>query len=774
MAKVLFLSNLDLATGLENPEAYKGLAHVMPNNLDAMIVEGAPARLPDAYQRRKQHYFQIMVKDILKKYGEVVFNKIVKSRETFGYFEYDDESLDKNKRKNDKKFKKMSGKEKIMDEQAQEKLKELQEFQENNKTIDKKTDMVEIGRYELHPLIKKAKSARILYVAGWADYYNVEDDIGQMMVDLRSDNAAETLQAMEELESTRGSVVKEQIRAVEKELSALKKRRDQNKGDDIDVLENKLSNLRNNLKDRTSFINQLKNEVRNANKFKMTKHYKIGTEEYMQILDSSVSDYYRRIILPMFDIGNFDKVYRYVSEDVKIGEELFEISYDRGQAQGTGQPLISSIQRGASATKMKTLREEGRNIPDVIVNARGKGGFKVYVEKKPKSFDPTYLIQLPPFWDEDYLKSALNKMTKTWHTGMYDKHFASGAVLYEKRKDKTVAFDFYSQKLLKDLYNDENIKAKMNGKPLKIEVISDTHIGAPNDLKEGRLSNYELMDAIMYHQRKNGLPNILVMGGDMLHGLHRNEIVSDFAGKVPMAYEKDMAEGNKTLSMDTLRQNLYGKLINGVDYQVREFKLRYVPYIHEVLANGGEVVIVSGNHYGKSYTFPGDEATAISNLIDIKYENQIHTISGSANGAGSVIVKGLNIYGVHKSRSGSDEVDGLMNHLVGAGEMGIDFAFSGDKHRPGIGHANNIPFVTAPGLQPIYAYVKGMGKSEVSRGVINAYLQPGVKGYTKFEFVMDDALNNAFLEGVENGKITVPYSNNKAEVVKYFNTIWQN
>ncbi len=737
MTKVALISNTECGTILDSPKAIEGFTEIVPENVDALVIAGMMPRIPRVYGTRNEHFLRLLEPRIDKKYGSGVAKKINDARS--GGVSYIYESGTSNG---------SPGK--------------------ANKGVAYPEDLIEIAQFEFRPLIIKT-NAPVHYVTSTNDYMNVHD----VKVNLMYQFSKDTRKHLEELEflgELRRSVLEAKKIELDKKIKELKdleaelnpKETTELDKESVERLEHEIKNrskeittLETGYKSFDKYVGQIREEKEKAGFVGLTKQFRLKSDQYKQILENAIEKYYT-LYNGAFNIANL-YIHRHYDELIDVGGGVkFSLAYNRNTIN-SDTPVKNGIKRNVSRLKLNHLR--GGNFPDVVMEAYSKGGFKVYVEQKPESEDPSYLVQLPPFWDTDALNTARDKFIKTWHTKMLDDPLASGAVLYEKDDKKgVVSFDFYSHELLGKIAEGENRGEKAKGKQekmLKIEVISDLHLGSPNYLDAGCMSNYEMLEAIMKYQTENGLPDILVLGGDMMHGHHKQEIMTEHPAKTVKEYEDALDSGDKEVRREALRELLYGKLENSLSKQKRDFRLRYIDrYVNKVLEKGGDVIIVSGQHYDKTVNFAESEADEIANMINPLYSDRVHVVSGSGNGAGFHKVKGLDIFTVHQSTKGSDELDGLQKHTMGIGKK-VDLAVCGDRHRGGVSYANDTAFVSAFGLQTPYTAVTSWGLSRASRGIINVYMNPDNKGYAKYEFVTDDVIGKVW-NGMKSKGYDVP------------------
>ena len=456
------------------------------------------------------------------------------------------------------------------------------------------------------------------------------------------------------------------------------------------------------------------------------------------VFDSYVSD--------LSGILDSLKIMPYSENTIRVGGVSMNVAHNHHASS-------SQLLKSGLGARMKR-RSIGPTV-DIDIEGHHGGGLRVQPVAKGResSQDITYYVQLPTFQDESLLDAARRKYSlNNVHTKRLDymPQRANGATIMELDKGQGVAsVEFIDSSSLK--YGAMSA-SKSKKKELKIEVISDVHIGAPNP--PGVVSNYELVDAAIKYQERTGLPDAVIVGGDILHGSlphgQDNRVYADVPAKIQKEVEKiqksrRLSKSEKLKQIEqTYRKASYAMPLTNISKQKEEVKKRLIPYWEKVLENGGDLVLVSGNHYNKSLNMKDDEARNIATMLPEKYEAQIHVIDGGNYGVGQSRVKNaLDLYAIHKTCKGPDIPGGLMNHINKSG-VSVDLAVSGHYHQPGMGHANGTLFVCAPSMQPMGDYADSIGATASLRGIMNVYMKPGAGGAkarsTRTEFVLDKAL----------------------------------
>jgi hypothetical protein len=284
---------------------------------------------------------------------------------------------------------------------------------------------------------------------------------------------------------------------------------------------------------------------------------------------------------------------------------------------------------------------------------------------------------------------------------------------------------------------------------VKAEVHSDTHIGTGNNLDDW--SNYELLEACIMDSNAKGLPQILVFGGDMVEGalgsklneyVARNYIdqqeflrrVEDKAGLSPK--ERIAAR------MEYMQRQMYASPVTVIEEQVN----RLAPLIRhavDVVSAGGDVVLVSGNHYNQTHRNEHmDEATHLAKDIRLlggfgQNHPRIHVFYGGWQGSGEVTVSGVPLFGIHKGKGTKDKITGFMDHRIKQKRPGF-FYVEGHYHTPVFGKDLAGVFLAAPSIAPLISFVD------------QAALKAGTRGYSRVDFFVDDQDRHKFRAKITN------------------------
>jgi hypothetical protein len=306
---------------------------------------------------------------------------------------------------------------------------------------------------------------------------------------------------------------------------------------------------------------------------------------------------------------------------------------------------------------------------------------------------------------------------------------------------------------------------------VRAEVHSDTHIGTGNNLDDW--SNYELLEACIQDSNERGLPDILVFGGDMVEGalgsklneyVARNYIdqkeflrrVEERAGLSPK--ERIAAR------MEYMQRQMYASPVTVIEEQVN----RLAPLIRhavDVVQNGGDVVLISGNHYNQSHRHEHlDEATHLAKDIRLlgrfgQNHPRIHVFYGGWQGSGEVTVSGIPLFGIHKGKGTKDKITGFMDHRIKQKRPGF-FYVEGHYHTPVFGKDLAGMFLSAPSIAPLISFVD------------QAALKAGTRGYSRIDFFVDEIdrhrfrarITNVFVEQLK--KYLEPIDENYLKILK--------
>ena len=180
-----------------------------------------------------------------------------------------------------------------------------------------------------------------------------------------------------------------------------------------------------------------------------------------------------------------------------------------------------------------------------------------------------------------------------------------------------------------------------------------------------------------------------------------------------------------------------------IDQQYREVKVRLVPLMQKVLDKGGSVVATSGNHCNETSHYL-DEATAIVNLVDLKYLNSPNLKAfvglGEKDGLGEVTLEnGWKLYAGHRPGNASDKVAGclrIMNGTRSRANLGV----FGHVHQAGGGHGGGSFVIVGPGMQTWTPFLNQMGMAGSLRGAMAFEYDVNHPGVFKWKYILDQTL----------------------------------
>ena len=791
--KIAFLGELNIGTKLYSPEIMDGVAVIIngQEKLDSIIINGGlAARVPSIYSKRKRQYFELLDDDIEIKYGKGVAEKVKNLHDGFLF-----KRIGPKIGKADMGALLQESKEKRVGVDYKEDLIEIVQYEIAKLKTNPATKFYYVWSEEdyfnvddiLEGLIKEESQIKLktrqkealeglaaMQEALKADTQKLEEkngELNKLKKKIAAYNKSSAIKKLKTLKTRHSDLLTDIHKTLEagtpepkekqEELSSLEKEIvSYEKNEDIQGLES----LKKSRSDLSSGIKQLGVAIESWKKHivkyeteknystkairNFTKQWPILREDYCNpdkngALNKAI-DYYKELIFPMFK-GKHLEISVDLERIVKVNGLSMMLSHNR-HAQYSDVPSKSGIKNRID--DMKRRNQRGEPIPDLDVESHHLEGFKVCAElKNIGKNDLIYFLQLPTLHDPDALNAMKHGWIKTFDVKRIDSPYASGLVLLTARKDSVLEIEFYSNDILKKIGKSQKNTHKKEDE-LKIEICGDVHIGAPNE--PGLVTNYELIEAVKIYQENNGRPDIIIACGDMINGQHREEIIHEFPRRVPSVLEEErksinldekLSEKENMLKLKELeREEKYGGPITSVSKQKQELKKRlYEPYWQKVLEDGGEIIIVSGQHYNKGTHSQEDEAIEIANMIDLKYKDQVHIFSGATFGSGQEVVKGLDIFAIHAPKKAQDEVAGLMRHTIKTNKK-PDLAVGADYHHPGIGWADGTIFVAAAGLQTWSQYVDQIGKQGSARGIINLFVSPTEKGYVRYELVFEKTL----------------------------------
>ncbi len=187
----------------------------------------------------------------------------------------------------------------------------------------------------------------------------------------------------------------------------------------------------------------------------------------------------------------------------------------------------------------------------------------------------------------------------------------------------------------------------------RLGVFSDVHYGSDTDM--------ELLDAAVKDAKAKGI-DVLVMAGDMIEGSYNDykyELRENKRAEIAGEY-RDFLKA-KGLSQDQVAREMVkfydwytNNLSKNIEEQAYGLIKKMLPLIEDIVTRGGSIVIVSGNHFNKTYKDnQNDEAERLASvikpffmaleehnpgLLPKDWESHIKVIHGGETGAGQVTI----------------------------------------------------------------------------------------------------------------------------------------
>ncbi len=462
------------------------------------------------------------------------------------------------------------------------------------------------------------------------------------------------------------------------------------------------------------------------------------------------------------------------------------------------QGSVRSVVPGKSdIKKLSNAYAKQNNVPDLIIVGHGAVGMRaVPVPKEIESISPkkprdtpevATIIQAATLQSEKELENLVAKSIKNNHTKRYEeKGFASGILLYTfNKKTKEVEIEFTtSNQLLKDYHvgnriaklrkelkkapskSRSNIKRKIHRleeklkfSPVKGLAIADAHFGCANT--PGRPSNYSVFEAIKLYTKQEGLPKILILNGDMVHGSlslfgSDNQYYADTPSEIEQKLEKIFK--NKGLSAADIkekikqfsRETLAGIPITHSSKQFNEFKNRVGRLIEDILDKNGLVFITSGNHYNNTSHDRDEAMDTVNALLDKKYANHPLLYVFSALGEKSGVGEGelpnkKKLFCCHEPKRGTDQIVGALNQLQSSNQNPYLAVFA-HNHHPAVGYGGGSFILNCAGMQPWNSYVSRTGLTPGLRGAVYFQVDKNSREQVKWKFVLDPTLEHLTLK----------------------------
>lgn len=531
--------------------------------------------------------------------------------------------------------------------------------------------------------------------------------------------------------------------------------------------------------------------------FKITKRVHINSQQH-EIIHAVVSRNYKDLLKAIYPGKNFHLHPDYRA-DVTIKDRFFRLEHTMNLR--SRNPEKDAIARMKEQSNLANKR--GQKVPDVYVTSHGTGmrhqpqpKYREETEKGKYRETPevNMLVKTGSFHSNSKLEYLLrNKQNKNWTVKRYENNYSSGAFIHRMAPDGRQSIECIPTENLVELGMvaekiEETRAAIKTARPnekkelearikklegeflfdekdlIKITMLTDGHIGCPN--WPGRPSNYAMIEAAVRYEESTRLPDVLVMT-EMLHGALTKPFWSDkevhrlahpqleqAIFKINNNASLSLEEKAKLLSTLSLMQEEQTP-ITSLDDQACVFDTKVAPFAKKVIANGGLVVLASGNHSQKSSPGVTDEATSLSRAFSDEEKKNVylHQAKGISCGAGPVSLDRLDdprtIYVAHRMKRGSDEITALKEQTTGM-NLKDTLVLAGDAHQAGAEYADGTAHAIGAGLQPWNLYVDEIGKQAGLRGIINVYLSrnPKLKNYFRIDYVLDPVLEKEINERI--------------------------
>ncbi|MFC1752761.1 hypothetical protein ACFL96_05130 [Thermoproteota archaeon] len=555
----------------------------------------------------------------------------------------------------------------------------------------------------------------------------------------------------------------------------------------IKKTEIKIRDTRRKVRDYELALNAIEREKEASAFFKITKRQYVQADEAELLRWMAKNEYNANLYHIFEDMPNFR---------VHSGNEVDLIIDDVNVTLAHKASIVSNV-AGSSELRKIAQRNRGDNrrgmdVPDIYVVAHGAEGFRhqpmakrteTIVDGETRN-TPEFCMnmQLPTLQSEKQLEVLRKKGVKNEHTKRWEKgNFSSGAVFYTVKEsgehevsmistNELITMCGIGDKIEKQKKKLEKTKQKQKKEKIESNIaileerlkinssygmtVSDTHLGCPN--KPGRPSNFDFLDAAIRYVKEEGMPDVLMLNGDIVHGIHDRAFGSNeqYLSETPKRIQELMEQikDDETLSpleklaaMDELAHTaLQGIPITHMSKQWREVKRRLIPFVQEVLDNDGYVIVTSGNHYNKSTKTRMDEATDFVNILDLKYLDspRLKEFVGLGEGQGmgeAVLPNGWKVYAAHCPKRGTDSVAGAMKQMLGANKDAKLTVF-GDVHHGGGGYSDGSFVLVCAAMQPWVPYVDYIGMQPSLRGIINFEYDQKGKEWFKWKYVLDQTL----------------------------------
>ena len=553
--------------------------------------------------------------------------------------------------------------------------------------------------------------------------------------------------------------------------------------------------------DITQRLNAIKRVREATGFFKITKRVQLDAEQH-ELIWALVSKRYAEMLEQVFSGKNFE-LHPEQRADVTIKDRHFRLEHTMNLR--SNNPEKDALARQKDYANLANKR--GERVPDVYITAHGTGmrhqpqaKYREAIAKGEYRETPqiNMLVKLGTFHSNQKLEYLLrNKVKKNWMVKRYDNNYSSGAMLHtvypdgkhsleciptenlielgmaaEKIEEANVALEKAQaadkqalQTKIKELESQFMLRVpkEQYTDMLKLTVITDVHIGSPT--WPGRPSNYTILEAAIKYEETTKLPDVLILT-ELLNGALTRPFYSDketfkltrtdLEATINAINKDDIPTDEKIrlLSQLTLLDDAQTP-IPSLDDQARVFDAKIAPFAKKVIANGGIVVMASGNHAQKSSPGVTDEATALARAFTDEEQKSIYLLQakGVTFGAGAVQLKQVGdnrtIYVAHRLKSGSDEITALKEQAKGM-NLKDALMIGGDVHQAGAEYADGTGHIIGAGMQAWNSYVDEIGKQAGLRGVVDIHLSrnPKLKNYFRIDYILDQPLEKKVEETI--------------------------
>ncbi|MFP4117486.1 MAG: hypothetical protein ACLFTR_01030 [Candidatus Woesearchaeota archaeon] len=391
-----------------------------------------------------------------------------------------------------------------------------------------------------------------------------------------------------------------------------------------------------------------------------------------------------------------------------------------------------------------------------------------------ESIPMTNYLKLPTRHDTDILKEMGNRgNTGTWELKRIEKGGdTTGNVLQVMEPDGSEKWIFFNDLFYEEIA--EKYSAQVRELESKIErartqksidkhkrrlnalyeeivpevksilMDNDNHYGVYNH--PGRPSNHDAIDATQsVAEQRLGLENISMhFGSEYLNGnqslgtkydpARENRSLDDITMNmhVKILRERLKKAGYRDEEIHDhidsyVLENALAKSVPTLEHQKELFKRYRQPALEELMDNGTEVYLSSGNHLNTTKQYGENEADILGGMFDISYkdEGKLHiSEAGRGQSFSSDLVKvpteeGHDMYAylAHKMKSGRTEISNISTQAQGQRSKATRF-LAADRHHHGSGAERNVYYAMDAGKQTVNPYVDQIGKVSSLRGTV--------------------------------------------------------